>query len=181
MSGQATYLGSLTLGQCVPLAAILAADVSASAALALPQIQGKLEGAIKVQAALTLGGSPDLDGLIQAATALLVKLNELLHSGLPTIGLQLNLIVSLVAELTASLGAITAKIDFAAAVALILGTPGIEAYRYEGDAGSFVSVMSPEFTPGLRMGGGPSLPINAIVLVATDGGALAAMQKVFAI
>lgn len=174
MSGQATHLGSLTLGQCVPMALTAVAELSAAASLALPQISGKIEGA-----ALTIG-VPDLAGLIRAAIALEKQLEALLTSGGPTIGLQVGAVASLLAELNGSLGSINATMSLAATLTAVLGTPGIEAYRYDGTAGSFTTAFAPEFDGGLRIGGGPNLPIHAIVLVATDSGAWAMMQRVLA-
>jgi len=97
------------------------------------------------------------------------------------VSLQLGAVAGLAAELSASLGEINAKLSAAAAIALTLGTPGIEAYSYEGTAGQFTAEMGPEFNSGLRIGGGPNLPIHAVVFVATDSGALQAMGKVFPI
>lgn len=179
MSGTATYLGSKTLGACVPAAAVAVAAWQASVALALPQIQGKLEGAIRVQAALTVG-FPELDAVIQAAIQLVAKLQTLLASNGPVVGLSVGAAAKLVAELTGSIGSINASLSAAAAMALMLGTPGIEAYRYDGTADGLPTALSPEFVPGLRIGGGPTMPIHAVLLVATDGGAWTLMQQVLA-
>jgi|WetSurMetagenome_2_1015567.scaffolds.fasta_scaffold67380_2 hypothetical protein len=171
------YVGSVSLGQCVPTALTAWAQLTAALNLALPQLQAKLAGLLRVQAALSIR-IPSLDALIKAVTNVVVQLQALLAAPLPSVGLSLEATAALVAQITVDLGNITAQLGFAAQLALVLGTPGIEAYIFDGTAGEFPAAVTPEFASGLRIGGGPNLPIYAVLLVATDGGAKAAMQKV---
>jgi hypothetical protein len=171
------YLGSLTLGACVPTALTASGQLILALNLALPQLQAKLAGLLKISMALTIK-IPSLDALIAALTNVVVQITALLNSPPPSIGLSLSVVAALIAQIQLDLGGIQGQLALALALQLVLGTPGIEAYKYEGIAGNFTSEMASEFTSGLRIGGGPYLPIYAITLVATDGGAIAAMQKV---
>lgn len=147
------YLGQLTLGQCVPLA------LEAQAAV-VPVLAAKVAGLLKVEAALKI--TPPS---VAAQLALAAKLVANLEVAPPAASLDLSGVAKLLAELQASLSAWIA-------IGLSLGTPGIFAYSYSGPANTLI--------PGGLPGNPPTLPVNAVIFVASDGGAWTAMQAAFA-
>jgi hypothetical protein len=171
------YIGSLSLGQCIPLALTATAGMSLGLSAAMPQLQGKFVGLTKVALSLSVK-VPGLQELIVAAGKTAQQLQALLSTPGPTGGISLTAVTGLASQLSTQIDSLKQQVDVAAGFSTLLGTPGIEAYRYEGGASGFVSAASPEFSNGLRVGGGPNLPIYAIVLVATDGGAAQAMKSV---
>lgn len=113
-----TYLGSLTVGAINPA-------LGASLAIVLPKLQAELAAAVAAKASIevtpmTIALSLDLAGRlvadIQAAIALGVQW--------PSISVQLQLYLDLIASIQLSLGLLTFD----------LGAAGIHAYAYDGTA-----------------------------------------------
>ena len=179
MAGTATYRGSKTLGACIPIALTAQASLAASLQLVLPELTGKLKAYLNISAALSVR-LPSLDLQIQAALKIVAQLQAMLTISGPVISLQLSVVGGLIAELNLKLGQINAMLALSVSIGVALGAPGIELYTYEGTADSLPSALSPEFVLGLRIGGGPNLPIHAVLLVATDSGAWNAMKLVLA-
>lgn len=215
-----SYLGSLTLGQCVPTALSAQGALDASIGVSLPEIQAKITGMLALQASLTitppsivasleaaldmlvelqaslaltmpelsvtlglqitaLFGTvtsigltlPDIAAKIYAALAMVASLKgALMASLLPSASLNLTMIASILAELNLALGALNANLAISVSLAALLGTPGIHAYQV-GGVGSELPVAPP--------GVGPTDAVTGVLLVASDGGASAALRTMF--
>lgn len=164
MAGTYTYLGSLTLGGCVPLAALAQAELSASLAIQLPALEAQIAGILAVQASLTVS-LPSLEASVAAAASLLASLQG------PTVSIDLAAVAAVLAELQASLGALQASLAASAAIAVTLGTPGVYAWSYQGTAGTLV--------PGGLPDSGTETPVSGFVFAASDGGAQTALEACF--
>lgn len=166
-----TYVGSLSPGQCVPMALLAQGRLSASIGLVLPELAARLEGMLAAQVNLTIN-PPTLAANLQAALALVAQLEASITLGLPSASIDLSVIVGLIAELQLSLGALQLDLQWALAFGLILGTPGIHLYAHEGAVGDVLP-------GGLPGGDGPSQPAVGVLLLATDSGAIAALRAMF--
>jgi len=173
-----THLGSLTLGQCVPLAARASASIAASVAFVLPSLTAKLEGLLALQASLTLT-PPSLAANLQAAIDLVAALEASVALGLPGVDFQLAAVAAVIAQVQADLGAIGVEASFQVELDIILGTPGVHAYFYTGRADQLGPELANATTGGFP-GGRASDECVAWVFAASDGGAIAAARQVFA-
>jgi hypothetical protein len=170
-----SYLGALTLGQCVPLALAAGAQIDAAVAFSLPDIQAKLTGALFVQAQLAIS-PPSLAASLSATQQMVANLQLMINLPTPPIVPDFTAMLAVIAELGAQLAAISAQVAFVASFAAILGTPGVFAYKYEGAVGSMGNQLQAVLGGGLPGGTGPGQPVYSLVFVATDAGAIAAMQ-----
>jgi len=171
------YVGSLTLGQCVPIAVRASASIAASVAFVLPSLSAKLAGLLALQASLTLT-PPSLTGNLQAALNLVSSLQASIGLGLPGVDFQLAAVAAALAEVQAQLAAIGVQATFQAELDVILGTPGLHAWAYTGDADQ----LGPEFTAATSdgfPGGQGSDQAVAWIFAASDGGAIDAARQVF--
>ena len=166
-----TYVGSLSPGQCVPMALLAQGKLSASIGLVLPELQARLEGMLAASVNLSIQ-PPTLAANLEIALALVAQLQAAIELGLPSASIDLTLIASLIAELQISLGALQLDLQWSLAFGLILGTPGIHLYAHEGAVGDVLP-------GGLPGGTGPNQPAIGVLLLATDSGAIAALQAMF--
>jgi hypothetical protein len=200
------HLGSLTLGNCVPIAgrakveldAALAAGLAASArleadvGLVLPSLNAKLAAALKLQASLVLT-PPSLTAQLEAALKLVAALEAAISLGLPGLSFQLAAVAKLIAQIQADIGHFNASISFAAEIkalleasvdfsldlGLLLGTPGIHAYQYTGAVRDLGDELAAATENGFPEGNGGDGCV-AWIFAASDGGAMAAAQQAFA-
>lgn len=178
MSGACVYLGSMTVAQCVPLAATAQAGMTSGLSIAEPQISAQVDGLLELQTRASLQ-PPSLVGSITQLGAMVVAFEAALAVGDPGADFSVSAIGFQLVELQAQLADIQAQLAIAASFSVTLGTPGILAYRYEGDAGSMGSAVQAAVGGGLPTGGGPAQPCNALLLIASDGGAWAAISATF--
>ena len=176
---QTTFVGQLTLGACIPTAAEAAAQISAGVGVSFSEVSAKLAGALDAQAQLTIN-PPSLATSLQAALDMVTNLQAAVALGLPGAIFDVSGVLSVIAELQATLGQLQASLDFAASLGLTLGTPGFYLYRYSGDVGQLGNGLQAELSGGLPTGGGPSIGVDGIILVAADAGAKAALSATFA-
>jgi len=169
----AHYLGSLTLGGCLPTALTAAAELDATATIALPELSGKLAGLLNVQAALTIQ-PPTLNASLSAALKIVAELQASISLGLPGATLQLSALAAIIAEIEASLGSIQAAIALAAALSLQLGTAGVHAYSFTGRADELGPAVR-SITIGGLPGGAPSDFAGAVLFAATAPAARVAL------
>jgi hypothetical protein len=202
-----THLGSLTIGQCVPLgvrckaeidvtltaALKLHAELNANLVIILPGLEAKLEAALKLQASLTLT-PPTLALQLDAAIKLVAALQASISLGLPGISFQLAAVAKLIADIEIQLGHFHASIslagdikalldlevNFSLELGLILGTPGIHAYQYTGAVRDLGDELAAATQGGFPEGNGGDECI-AWIFGASDGGAIAAAKQVFAV
>ena len=121
------YLGSKTLGECLPLALSAQANIAGAVGIGLPEISGKITGLLNVQVALTIS-PPDLSGTINAVAQVALQLQAAISG--PTVTLQVGAIAALLVELNIQLGQLNAYLAFD----MQLGTAGIHMYSYNGRA-----------------------------------------------
>lgn len=198
-----THLGSLTIRQCVPLLdsasahleATIGIGTQASAQLTatlgplLASLNAKLEAALKAQLALTVT-PPSIQAQIDACFKMIAALQATLALGLPVVSMQLAALAKLIASLQAQIAGLALdvdfdallaiEVDFAAELTLLLGTPGLHAYTYTGAVRDFGDELAVA-TDGGFPGGNPGDGCAAVIFAASDGGAIEALQQVFAV
>jgi hypothetical protein len=153
------YVGSRTVGECVPLA------VTAQG-IALAQLQPKLAGLLNVSAALTIG-PPSLAVTIQGAIAAVAALQASITG--PTITLQAAAVLDLIASLQAQIALL---LQFS----VLFGSAGVHAYVYDGRNSGFaqqVNAVLPNGFPGAAASSGA----NAIVLGCTSPTTFSALRE----
>lgn len=170
-------LGQLTLGACVPTALAAVGVADASIALTLPQLEAQVAGLLELQASLVIT-PPSIAASIALAQQLIVSLQAALT--LPGAELNLSAIAAAIAALQVTMGGLQAQLALVAGLSLTLGTPGIWAFARTGPVGTFGQDFAAEFGGGLPDSGDPNLPTYALVFIASDAGAIEAMQTVFA-
>lgn len=155
------------------LSAVAAAD--ATLAVALPEATAKLAGALAAQVQFTL--TPPS---IAASIALLQSAIASLTVSPPNATLSLAVIAQVVAELQATVAALQAQASLVAGFSAAFGTAGVWAYAHTGTPGTFGADFDSAIGGGLPDSLDPDLPTYAVVFIASDAGAISAMQQVFA-
>lgn len=198
-----THLGSLTLGQCVPMLATSSAHLQvaigigtqASAELAvkispvIASLNAKLLAAQRLSASLILT-PPSLAGQLDAALKMVAALQAAIAIGLPGVSFQLAAVAKLIVSIQADIAALGItidydallgiEVDFAAELSLLLGTPGIHAYAYTGPVRDFGDELEAATSGGFPGGNGGDGCV-AVIFAASDGGAVAALEQAFAV
>ncbi len=166
------YVGSLTLGGCLPGALSATAAGDAAIALSLPQLQARIDALIETAASLTV--SPPTFGATVIAVAQLAAGLELAGE-LPSISLQLTALATLIAALEAEAASLSAQASILVGLNLLLGTAGVHMYTGVGRAGDFAGGLG-ALTSGSGFGGsGAGAASGAIVLAATSSAARIAL------
>lgn len=165
-----TYAGSITLGDAIPMAQASTVQLDASVGALLPDVQARVDGLL----ALSISPPPSLADLIASAQALLAALQSLLATPIPDV----TATASALADLQATLGSLTAALAFSADFGGLLAQAGIHYFVYAGAAGDVGSELSGVLSAGLPGGAGPSEQCAGAILLASDGGAIAALQTV---
>lgn len=158
-----TYLGSRSLGQCLPTALEATALATAAVNVTLPSLQARLALALKAQAQLTIS-PPAFAATVAAAAQLVILLQA--QGALPSVSLSLSVVASLIAALEASIGDLEAMAAIAAGITLQLGTVGIHGYAYTGRADTFGPELAAATVTGFP-GGLAGDSSGGLVLVAT--------------
>lgn len=167
-------LGSLTVGGCIPLGnsanVALAANVNAQ----LPRIQTRLTGALAAQARMTVS-VPSVQARIDALTAAAARL-----AASPVGSISVEGVTSAIAALEAEISALSAQLSLSASIGATFGTAGVWAYTATSTPGAIGTELDAEVGGGLPDSLDPSLPVYAVILIASDAGAITAMQAAFA-
>lgn len=166
-----SYIGSLTLGQAIPMASTAVLELDASVGLALPDVQARVDGLL----ALSIAPPPSLADLITSVQAMLLALQALLAAPLPDVSAT----AAALADLQATLGSLTASLAFSASLGSLLGTAGIHYYVFAGAANELAAELGSLLSGGLPGGAGGAEHIAGAILLANDGGAVSAIQSVF--
>ncbi len=172
-----TEIGELTIGGCVPTAVSAVAIADASLAVVLPQVEAQVVGLVELQANLIIS-PPSIEASIALALQLVASLQA--AATLPGAALNLEAVAVALAELEATLGGLQAQLSAIAAINVTLGTPGVWAYAHTGTPNSFGPDAAAEIGGGLPDSLDPDLPTYAVVFIASDAGAISAMQAAFA-
>lgn len=161
-----TYLGGLTVGECVP------AGVTMQAAL-LADLQAQLEIQVQLVAQLQLNpGSFTIAASLEFALALVASIQAQIALGieLPSISIQLDAAFSLIA-------ALQIQIDLLLQLQIAFGTAGVHAFAFDGAASQLGTEITGATAGGLP-GGAPTDHVNALVLATSVPGAWAALGKI---
>jgi len=164
------YLGELSLGQAMPLAALVNAALVGAVGVGIGQLRAKLEGLARMQVALTVG-PPTIAATIEGAIKTVARLEASI--GGPVITLQVAAIVALIGELTAQIGVLNAQL----ALQFPLGG-NVHLYSFDGRA----SELGPQLTSataGGFPGGAPTDHANALVIATVEPATWLSMQAVF--
>lgn len=162
-----TVLGELSLSAAVPLLATFNASLQVSLGAALPDLQAKLAGLGNILAAITVA-PPDLTGTINAALQTVAQLQGAISG--PTVTLEAAAIAALIAELTATLGSLTA------AAALEIPSATLSAYVYSGPTAQLGAELQGAVDATLPGAPGQTF---ALILATTSSAAWAAASGVF--
>jgi hypothetical protein len=156
-----TYLGSLSLGAAVPLAATVDAAV-------VPKLQAEVTGILTAQAAITLN-PPSISASLSLAQALVADITAAIALGVtePSLSVQL-------AALAALLVAVQADLTVALSLQTALLSAGVHAYAYSGPASGLGPSLPDHFPGGL-----PGDAANALVLATTTPATWVSMQLLF--
>lgn len=162
------HLGALTVGACVPLALSATAQATAGINAALPDLQARAAGLVQLAASLTLT-PPSLAASLTAALDLVASLEAAVTLGLPGVDFQAAGVAELLLTLEAQIGALEASLSLIASIEATLGTAGIHLYSLSGEAASVGQEVSAALSSGLPSGGGSSLGVVGVLLLAGAG------------
>jgi hypothetical protein len=162
------YQGSLTLGAILPMPALSQTYLAASVGASLPDAEARLNGLIQA----SLQPPPGIADLLNAIQALIGSLESLLANPLPVVS------VTAIADLQALVDSLNVNAAFAADFGVLLGTPGLHYYLFEGKAADVGPDLGTILSTGLP-GVGLDQELAGVVLLAADGGAVTALQTVF--
>lgn len=178
MSGQAAYVGALSLGQACPVALAASAQLSASVGLVLPGLQAQLTGLLALQASIAVS-PPSLATNLSLAQQLVAGLTVAISAGLPGVDFQALAVAGQLAAIQAQIGSLSGVASLGGTIAALLGAVGVYVYAYSGTADGIGPAMSAATSSGFPGAGGPSQPSNAIVLATVTPATWAAMQTFF--
>ncbi len=171
------YLGSLTIGNSVPLAAALNANLDASLALVLPSLNARVAGL--VQLSINLGiTAPSIVASLDVATKLLASLTSSVSLGLPGVNFQVAAIANLLAQLELDLGALNVSAAFSVSAALTLGTAGCHAWAAVSTSAAIGGEIDDALAGGVP-GADPSDSAFGWFFVGTLPSAITGMQATF--
>ncbi len=142
-----TYLGSLSVGAIAP-------SVGATIGVSLPVLQAQLDGLAAAVVQLT-AAPPTIAASLTLAQALVTNITAAISLGVqvPTLSVQLAAIASAVAT-------ISAEVAILLSYQVALGSAGIHAYAFAGQANALGPAIPSSFP-----GGGPTDAVNALLLV----------------
>ncbi len=155
----AEIVGNVSIGQCIPTTASLAAQ-------ALAKLQADLSGALALQAAIGIT-PPTIAGSISAALQLAAELQASLELGLPGINVDLSAMLAVIADLNAQLAILLA-------LSLTLGTAGVYVLTHSGDSPTF----GPEMQAQIATIAPPGNEVHSVTFLATDPAVFEALGKV---
>lgn len=173
-----TFLGTQTLGQCLPIGLAASASLKAMIAVQLPKLTAQFAGLLTLSASLTIK-PPTLAINLDIAAKLLLSIQASISLGLPGIDFQFAAVASLMAAIQLDLGAFQAALAFQLSLDLALGTAGIDLYAYDGRVDALGTSISSQTAGGLPGGTLPAGHCNALLLVAETDAVWSAMSLVF--
>lgn len=163
-----TYLGGLTVGECVPAAVTMQAQL-------LADLQAQLAAQVSLVAQLNLNpGSFTIAGSLEFAVGLVASIQAQIALGieLPSIQVQLDAAFALIATLQVS-------IDALLALQVAFGTAGVHAFAVDGAVNSIGGQLTSAFAGGFPgPGNQPTDYANALVLATSVPAAWAAMGRI---
>ncbi len=170
----ARYLGSLSIGDCIPGAAAVAAAGSAGISAVLPTLNEQLAGLLAYQPT-TINFAASIAQLETMISAL--KASIVLGVTPPSLATQLAEIAAKVASLQADIGGIQAQLSIVTAFQSALGAAGVHAVAFDGLAGNFGADVGAVVAtaPGV----GPTDRAHGITLLTTVPATWALLATIF--
>lgn len=168
-----TYLGSLSIGQALPGAAVAASAGIAGINAALPDILGRL-------AALQAFSPSPVSFSAQLALAqdIVTGIQQSIALGIPepSIAAQIAAVAGLVADLLAQVAGVHAQLDIVTDFASLLGAAGIHVLAYAGAAGDLAGELGGALgaVPGIS----PGDTCNAVAMITTVPAVWAALAQI---
>lgn len=164
-----TFGGHLTLGDVLPMPLAAQLDLDATLGDQIGDVQARITGLLAIQAQ----PPPSVAALIAALEAALAALQALIADPLPDVSATAAVLADLQAQLAGLNVRLAANVNFANLLAA-----GVYYYIFAGKT----SAVGPELTSILSAGlggtGGDPEIAGAIVL-ASDAGAISALQQIF--
>jgi len=162
------YLGKQTMGVVLPTGLTACLSALATLEAQLPGIALKASASVGIDAPVLITDLIDnLNRLIQAIAALLA-------SGVTILPPAFN--ANLGVELDLQGAAIQASIALQASLAALYGTPGFYAWYYNGACNQFAGALGGEVGGGLPDVGLPDQEIASLIMVCSEGPAIAALK-----
>lgn len=174
------YLGTQTVGQCIPTALVAQGQAIASLEGDVASLQSLIDSLTSAQAQLSLN-PPSLVSSLASAQAMVTGLQAALLLGVPAVSATpLALLAQQILDLLSQLADATVQLDAARALGATLGTAGVSAYGFTGQVGSMGNELTSELISGTP-GGQSTDEAGGVVLVATTPAARAALGVAFGI
>jgi hypothetical protein len=174
-------VGSLSVGQLVPIAVQAAGQLSATVGSVRATLNGQLQAKLKLQARLTIT-PPQFALTLSALAQVTGKLQAAASAGVvpPSFVLGVDVVLKNAARLQAYLGRLQAQVEAAASITSLLATAGIDSYSFGGTTRDFGTAVTTATSSGLPSGGGPSAHCDALIMATTSPAAWAALGLVMA-
>jgi hypothetical protein len=170
----ATYLGSVTIGGCMPGAVAVGAAGATGINATLPDLMAQLAGLLSwTPAPISL--SVQIATLKAMITA--IEAQIALQVPAPSLAMQLLKIQALIAELQGKIGGLELHLELIADFQTALGAAGVHLVAFEGELAAF----GPEVGARLASvpGVGPLDGCNAVTLLTTVPETWAALASIF--
>jgi len=165
-------LGSMSIAVAVPAAAEANAALDVAIGIAAPNVTAQITAA----ASFTPSVSLSFLDMIAMAEQIIANIEAAIAAipPIPVLDLdaQVNLALSVKADLEAMLLVVNAQLTIQLAIASLLATGGVVAYAWDGAN----DALGPALTTAL---GGATTHSNAIILYTTSGATWTAMQSFF--
>lgn len=168
------YCGELTIGGALPGANAAAIAAVAGINGALPDILARI-AALKAFAPLNVS----IGAQLALAQSLVANIQTSIALGVapPSIAAQIAAIAALLADLLTMLESVNVQLDIVLGFQSLLAAAGIHAYAFSGTSGALGGELATELASGTP-GGSPTDPANAVALVTTSPAAWAALSQV---
>jgi hypothetical protein len=177
-----SLVGTLSVGQVVPVAVDAIAQLNASIGAVRLKVNGDLQAKLKLAAALTVT-PPQFAVNISAVSKLTGQLQAALSGGIvpPGVTVGLSSITKISGQLTAYLGSLAAQVSAAASITSLLAAAGIDAYSFGGQAKDYGTAVTSATSGGLPSGGGAGVHCDALILASSSPAAWAALGLAMAL
>jgi hypothetical protein len=177
-----SLVGTLSVGQMVPIAVQAVGQLSATVGSVRATLNGQLQAKLKLGARLTIT-PPRITATLSALAKVTAKLQAAASLGVvpPSFVLGLDVVLKNAARLQAYLGGLAAQVSAAASITSLLATAGIDSYSFGGATNAFGPAVTSATSGGFPSGGGPSAHCDAIILITTSPAAWTALGLVMAV
>jgi hypothetical protein len=158
-----TYLGSVTIGECLPAGAAIYAG-------ALAELQAKLAAVVALAARLQVT-PPTLATNLALAVQMVAALQAAISLGMPGVDFQIAAVLAAIAD-------INARLVVLAGFEVAMGSAGVHVHSYAGSVAAFGPELGAAVGGGFP-GGTGSDHCNSLILSTTLPAVWAAMGEIF--